>query len=166
MSKLFQTTIDSPIGKLGLVANEEALVAIRFENEAHPFKALTETVRHHEILELAARELGEYFRHRRRAFDTPLAPEGTPFQRQTWTVLREIPFGETVSYGELAKRMGRPGASRAVGGANGRNPLPIIVPCHRVIGADGTLTGFGGGLDVKRWLLEHERNGSQGPLFA
>jgi methylated-DNA-[protein]-cysteine S-methyltransferase len=166
MSTLFEMIIDSPVGRLGLVANESALVAIRFEKEAHPFRAKTEPARRHAILEYAAGELDEYFRLDRRLFATPLQPEGTPFQQQTWAALREIPFGEQISYRELARRIGRPGASRAVGGANGRNPIPIIVPCHRVIGADGTLTGFGGGLDVKRWLLDHERNKGQAQLFA
>ncbi len=156
MPDLFEMTIDSPVGPLGLVASDRALVAVRFEHERHPFRAKAEPASHHPLLERAARELGEYFRGQRRRFETPLAPEGTPFQLLTWAALREIPFGERISYGELARRIGRPGSSRAVGGANGRNPLPIVVPCHRVIGANGTLTGFGGGIEVKRWLLDHE----------
>lgn len=99
-------------------------------------------------------------------FDLPLAPRGTPFQLEVWRALTEIPAGETISYGELARRIGRPSASRAVGAANGANPLPVVVPCHRVIGANGTLTGFGGGLDTKRWLLALERrDGTREPLL-
>ena len=102
------------------------------------------------------RQLAEYFRGERRTFEVRLAPEGTAFQRDTWSALATIPYGATISYAELARRVGRPRAVRAVGAANGANPLPIVVPCHRVIGADGSLTGFGGGLDTKRRLLELE----------
>lgn len=108
------------------------------------------------MLALAARQLDEYFAGERREFDLPLAPRGTGFQERVWRALLAIPFGVTRSYGELARTIGRPSASRAVGAANGKNPIAIIVPCHRVIGANGTLTGYGGGLPIKRWLLEHE----------
>ncbi len=101
-------------------------------------------------------QLREYFAGRRRAFDLPLAPRGTPFQLRAWQALQDIPFGETRSYQQQAAAIGQPNAVRAIGGANGRNPLPIVVPCHRVIGKDGSLTGFGGGLDCKRRLLDHE----------
>jgi methylated-DNA-[protein]-cysteine S-methyltransferase len=104
-------------------------------------------------------QLEAYFAGSRETFDVPLDLQGTDFQRRVWAGLLEIPYGETMSYGELARRVARPGASRAVGLANGRNPVAIIVPCHRVIGADGTLTGYGGGLDRKVWLLDHERSG-------
>lgn len=104
----------------------------------------------------AMRQLREYFKGSRREFDLPLAPKGTAFQKRVWRGLQEIPFGKTWSYGELAKRVGNPKASRAVGAANGANPLPIVIPCHRVIGADGTLTGFGGGLPTKKKLLDLE----------
>lgn len=110
-----------------------------------------------EPIRAAKRQLREYFDGERRDFDLPLAPAGTPFQRRVWDELRRIPYGETISYGELARRIGKPTASRAVGAANGRNPLAIVVPCHRVIGADGTLTGYGGGLPVKESLLAHEQ---------
>ena len=103
-------------------------------------------------------QLEAYFAGSRQTFDVPLALAGTDFQRRVWEGLLEIPYGHTMSYGELARRVGRPGASRAVGLANGRNPVAIIVPCHRVIGANGTLTGYGGGLDRKVWLLDHERS--------
>ena len=105
----------------------------------------------------AIRQLGEYFAKMRVEFDLPLATEGTPFQRSVWRVLREIPYGATISYGELARRVGNPKASRAVGSANGKNPLPIVIPCHRVIASDGTLGGFGGGLPAKEALLALER---------
>jgi methylated-DNA-[protein]-cysteine S-methyltransferase len=105
----------------------------------------------------AIRQLGEYFTGQRRKFDLPLRLHGTEFQQRVWNVLREIPYGVTWSYGELARRIDNPNASRAVGLANGRNPISILVPCHRVIGADGSLTGYGGGLERKRWLLAHER---------
>ena len=107
----------------------------------------------------AARQLTEYFEGSRQTFDLELEPEGTEFQKKVWWALDGIPFGETISYGELAERIGRPGASRAVGAANGRNPLPIVLPCHRVIGSDGSLTGYGGGLETKKFLLELEGAG-------
>ncbi|HSD67058.1 MAG TPA: methylated-DNA--[protein]-cysteine S-methyltransferase [Vicinamibacteria bacterium] len=148
--------IDSPVGPLLVAADEAGLRLIHFqagrgrrtpdpswERDPRPFRDL-------------ARQLGEYFRRERRTFELPLAPRGTPFQLATWRALSTIPYGETISYAELARRVGRPAASRAVGAANGANPLPIVVPCHRVIGKDGSLTGFGGGLDKKRALLELE----------
>ena len=101
--------------------------------------------------------LEEYFGGSRTEFDIPLAPEGTPFQQQAWSVLRSIPFGVTMSYGEQAAALGDRNRARAVGAANGRNPIPIVVPCHRVVGSNGHLTGFGGGIDAKAWLLDHER---------
>jgi methylated-DNA-[protein]-cysteine S-methyltransferase len=116
------------------------------------------------VLAQTARQLAEYFAGKRRAFELPLAPRGSGFQERVWRALLKIKFGETRSYGEIARAIGRPSASRAVGAANGRNPIAIIVPCHRVIGANGQLTGYGGGLPIKQWLLEHER--AQGDLFA
>jgi methylated-DNA-[protein]-cysteine S-methyltransferase len=109
-------------------------------------------------------QLAEYFAGERRAFDLPLAPQGSGFQVEVWRALLRIPYGETCSYGDIARVVGRPAASRAVGAANGRNPIPIIVPCHRVIGSNGSLTGYGGGLPVKRWLLDHERGWKQPSL--
>ncbi len=151
---IVHVTVPSPIGELALCASAEGLVAIRFPGEA----ALGEPAPPgHPLLARAARELAEWFRGERRAFTLPLAPAGTPFQRAVWTALDALPYGTTCSYAELARRIGRPGAARAVGAANGANPLPIVVPCHRVIGAGGALTGYAGGLAAKRWLLEHER---------
>ncbi len=158
--QLARTAMASPIGELTILATEEAVVAIRWDHE--PFDAhLTGDVvdvphGEHAVLDEAVRQLDEYFDGARLEFDLPLEPNGTPFQRQAWTALQGIPFGETISYGEQARRLGGRNKSRAVGAANGRNPIPIVVPCHRVIGANGHLTGFGGGLDVKAWLLDHE----------
>jgi methylated-DNA-[protein]-cysteine S-methyltransferase len=154
--------IASPIGPLRLVADDRALLAVHFPN--HPDGALLRPAaaandaapRAHPILREAARQLAEYFAGTRRDFDLPLATGGTAFQKEVWRGLRDIPYAATWSYGELATRVGNPNASRAVGAANGMNPIPIIVPCHRVIGANGSLTGFGGGEPTKRWLLDHE----------
>jgi len=115
----------------------------------------------HPILKETARQLGEYFAGQRKTFDLPLDLAGSEFQRSVWKLLQGIPFGQTISYGEQSKRLGNMKAIRAVAGANGRNPVSIIVPCHRVIGSDGSLTGFGGGLECKRWLLEHESRGTR-----
>jgi methylated-DNA-[protein]-cysteine S-methyltransferase len=158
--QLARTAMASPIGELTIFATDDAVVAIRWDHE--PFDArLTGDVvdvahGEHAVLDEAVRQLDEYFDGARREFDLPLEPNGTPFQHQAWTALQGIPFGETISYGEQARRLGDRNKSRAVGAANGKNPIPIVVPCHRVIGANGHLTGFGGGLDVKAWLLDHE----------
>jgi methylated-DNA-[protein]-cysteine S-methyltransferase len=119
-----------------------------------------------ELLERARRQLAEYFAGKRRTFDLPLAPHGTEFQCAVWRALADIPYGETISYAQLATRVGKPTATRAVGAANGRNPLPIVLPCHRVIGADGSLTGFGGGLPTKQFLLRLEGALQADELFA
>ena len=154
MTDLVTRRLASPVGPLTLAASDDALVAIDFPN--HPAERDARPVARHAILDHAARELGEYFAGRRKRFTVPLAPIGTEFQRLVWSALATIPFGETWSYGELARAIRKPSASRAVGAANGKNPLPIIIPCHRVIGASGALTGFGGGLPTKQWLLAHE----------
>jgi methylated-DNA-[protein]-cysteine S-methyltransferase len=151
--KRVMKTVDSPVGTLTLVANEQALVSVYWAEE-QPEETPGEN---HPILEAAARQLAEYFAGKRQHFDVPLAPDGgTEFQQRVWLALGEIPYGKTWSYGELAKRVGNAKASRAVGAANGQNPLPIFVPCHRVIGADGSLTGFGGGMERKKTLLALE----------
>lgn len=154
MSKLNTRTIDSPIGELVLVANEEGLCEIQFPSDDRD--AAQEGDPTHPTLQLAHEQLDEYFAGQRRHFDLELAPAGTEFQHEVWATLDEIPFGETTSYGEQAESIGRPGAARAVGSANGRNPLPIVRPCHRVVGSNGALTGFAGGLDIKTFLLHHE----------
>jgi methylated-DNA-[protein]-cysteine S-methyltransferase len=157
-AQLFDLELDSPTGMLRLIANDAALIAVLWDSDKKLPSHFAGAVRDdgHPILELAARQLREYFGGRRQTFDIPLEPHGTAFQKQVWMALREIPFGQTASYGQIAMRIGMPTASRAVGAANGRNPLPIIVPCHRVIGANGTLTGFGGGLSNKALLLALE----------
>lgn len=157
MTTLCHTTIDTPIGPLLLVGDGEALHGVGFATGPRPPK--TDPAWREDAAPLAPviSQLGEYFAGERTAFDLPLAFTGTAFQVAVWEALREIPYGQTISYGELAQRVGRPTAVRAVGATNGRNPIPVIVPCHRVIGADGSLTGFGGGLATKRALLELER---------
>jgi methylated-DNA-[protein]-cysteine S-methyltransferase len=147
----------SPIGPLVLVGDDRGLGCIYLEGYRGITVQKGEWVRDDSRFADAVEQLDEYFAGNRRTFDLQLRPEGTPFQHLVWNELRKIPFGETASYGEIAARIGRPGAARAVGAANGRNPLPIVVPCHRVIGADGSLTGFGGGIENKAWLLDHER---------
>lgn len=156
---LCHTTVDSPIGTLGLVvdAAAEALVQVRFANAPLGPGEGGEYAPRHPVLVRAERELAEYFAGERTEFSVPLRPQGTAFQLAAWAALRTIPYGATVSYGEQARRLGDARKARAVGAANGRNPLPIVVPCHRVVGSNGTLTGFGGGLDAKSWLLDHER---------
>jgi methylated-DNA-[protein]-cysteine S-methyltransferase len=143
--------VDSPLGTLTLHAAQGALTAIALCREGDTSPAPEP------VLAEAARQLAEYFAGARTEFALPLAPRGTAFQRAVWAQLAAIPFGQTRSYGEIARALGRPTASRAVGAANGANPLAIVVPCHRVIGAAGQLTGYAGGLPAKRWLLDHER---------
>lgn len=156
---IFETTVESPVGTLRLFATQAGLRAVLWpRNDYEQLRLEAEPVEreNHPVLVRAARQLEEYFAKRRRVFDVPLDPMGTPFQLQAWLHLRNIPYGTTCTYGEQAAAMGRPTASRAVGAANGRNPLSIFVPCHRVIGAGGSLTGFAGGLEIKRFLLALE----------
>lgn len=153
-----RTTVDSPVGPLTIVADDAALVEVWLpDGAAPPSTGAPHRADQHPVLAQAAAELDEYFDGERRQFDVAVAPAGTAFQLAAWEALRRIPYGETVSYGEQARRLGDRNLARAVGAANGRNPLPIVVPCHRVVGADGHLTGFGGGLVCKAWLLDHER---------
>ncbi len=147
-----KTTFETPIGPLTLHAHDGALTGVWMQDA----KGAPERLDDRPPLAEARRQFEAYFAGELTAFELPLAPEGTPFQLRVWDELRRIPYGETISYGELARRVGKPSAARAVGLANGRNPLPIVVPCHRVIGADGALTGFGGGIERKRRLLELE----------
>ena len=153
-------TIRSPVGELTLVADTNGLAAILWENDRPGRVRLGPLVAdaEHPILVETERQLGEYFAGKRRTFDVPLSFSGSDFQTRVWRALLTIPFGETRSYGEIARALEKPGAARAVGAANGRNPISIIVPCHRVIGASGDLTGDGGGLDRKRTLLTLERD--------
>jgi methylated-DNA-[protein]-cysteine S-methyltransferase len=147
--------MESPVGWLRLVAEGGALVALHMEDDARGPAGLSAAA--DPVLDEACRQLSAWFAGERTTFDLPLAPVGTPFQRAVWRALRDIPYGETRSYGQIAAAIGDPAAVRAVGAANGRNPLALIVPCHRVIGASGALTGYAGGLERKRWLLGHER---------
>ena len=156
---IYYTRCDSPVGTLLLTADEEALTGIHFSGgrRAQTVGADWKEKPGHPVLRKVVRQLDEYFAGKRKTFDLPLAPDGTPFQRAVWKALRAIPYGKTQSYGDIARRIGRPKAVRAVGAANGANPISIVVPCHRVIGADGSLTGYGGGLPRKRRLLALER---------
>jgi methylated-DNA-[protein]-cysteine S-methyltransferase len=160
-TKMFHTIIiDSPVGELRLIAGDSCLRAILWGAEDAARLASINEADLVEgpsvVLDQAVAELEEYFAGTRREFDLPLDPVGTPFQQSAWMVLRTIPYGRTMSYGEQARRLGDPNKARAVGAANGKNPLSIVVPCHRVIGSTGHLTGFGGGLEAKSWLLDHE----------
>ena len=157
----YWTTTDSPVGPLLLTSDGRALTRVLFDADPDPDWSAQPC----DLLDRAVEQLREYFAGERTEFDLPLAPDGTPFQRRVWEALRTIPYAETISYRQLATRVGNPSASRAVGLANGRNPISLVVPCHRVIGADGSLTGYGGGLDRKRTLLDLERRvgGSASP---
>jgi methylated-DNA-[protein]-cysteine S-methyltransferase len=159
MRTTVERVIASPLGPLTLVATDEALTGVQFNERTGPGTPGDTSPPAHPVLDLAARQLEEYFAGERKAFSIPLAVEGTPFQRAVWSRLEQIPFGEQRSYAWLASAVGDSNACRAVGAANGRNPLAIVVPCHRVVGGDGSLTGYAGGLDRKRWLLAHEQQG-------
>ena len=155
----YYTMMDSAVGPLKLVASDAGLTAILWENDAPDrvrLGAMAEDA-DHPILRESRRQIAAYFARTLTAFTVPLDFQGTDFQKSVWAALLTIPFGETRSYGEIARQIGRPGASRAVGAANGRNPISIIAPCHRVIGANGSLTGFAGGLEAKKRLLDLER---------
>ncbi|HEX7187332.1 MAG TPA: methylated-DNA--[protein]-cysteine S-methyltransferase [Actinomycetes bacterium] len=153
MTTTFTTTVDSPVGQLLLTSDGESLTRLLFAAAPDPDWSTEPCA----VLDRAVAQLAEYFAGERTDFDLPLEPAGTPFQLTVWQALRDIPYAETINYGQLALRVGNAKASRAVGLANGRNPISIVVPCHRVIGADGSLTGYGGGLDRKRTLLDLER---------
>ncbi len=155
---LFFTTMTSPVGMLTLVANEQGLAAILWENE-NPRRVRLgslEPAPHHPVLQETQRQLQDYFAGTRQTFSLPFAFTGTPFQNKVWKALITIPYGKTRTYSQIARQIGHPQAVRAVGAANGKNPLSIVAPCHRVIGSNGKLTGFAGGLENKAWLLEFE----------
>ena len=167
MSYVF-TRINSPVGTLKLIASDRALVAVVWRDHTAgqvPEDHAVES-RAHPLLKATEQQLGEYFAGDRREFDLPIELLGTDFQRSVWTALRTIPYGQTRSYADIARQIGQPTAMRAVGAANGRNPVSIIVPCHRVIGTSGALTGFGGGLDAKAKLLALESPQRSLPAFA
>lgn len=156
MSQIYFDQMPSPIGLLFLVADDEGLREVRFELEKRPHEPLHGWVHSAQKLAQVRHQLEAYFSGELHAFNLPLKPQGTEFQQSVWRALTTIPYAQTTSYGQLAQQLDRPTASRTVGAANGRNPIPIIIPCHRVIGSNGTLTGFAGGLAAKQWLLEHE----------
>lgn len=148
---IYKMLYDAPIGKMIIVSNGVSLIEIDHVNHEELMTSNPD-----ELCQLAAKQLDEYFAGQRTRFDLPLEPKGSDFQLKAWVALTSIPYGETISYGEQAKRMDNPKAVRAVGGANGKNPFSIVVPCHRVIGANGTLTGYTGGMNRKEWLLSFE----------
>lgn len=148
--------LETPIGKLLLAGKDDELHCIAFPNGKMKREPDADWMHVKSAFPEARRQLKEYFAGKRQVFDLKLAPNGTPFQRQVLDALQQIPYGETASYADIARKLGRPGAARAVGAANGRNPLPIVIPCHRVIGSKGALTGFGGGIETKKALLALE----------
>jgi methylated-DNA-[protein]-cysteine S-methyltransferase len=159
MTELSSTVIDSPVGPLTVVASGHGVRAVLWADDDPDRVRLGPTTEDpaHPIVAVTVHQLGEYFAGTRTDFDVPLDPVGTEFQRAAWSALRRIPYGTTWSYGQQAEQMGDRRKARAVGAANGRNPISIVVPCHRVVGADGALTGFAGGVDTKAWLLAHEQ---------
>ncbi|HEV7206112.1 MAG TPA: methylated-DNA--[protein]-cysteine S-methyltransferase [Jatrophihabitans sp.] len=160
------TRIDSPLGVLLVARDETGLTELWMPSGKHRQDPAPGWIEDDTAFDDVSTQLGEYFAGTRTDFDLPLHPTGTAFQLKAWAALREIPYGETRSYGAQAENIGRPTAARAVGLANGQNPISIIVPCHRVVGANGSLTGYGGGLDAKRWLLSHEADHARLGLFA
>ncbi len=153
-------TYQAPFGVLTVVGSDLGIRFVMFANDAHP-KPLEQLqisdTEIHDSVNVAITQLEEYFSGTRRDFELPLDLQGTEFQVSAWNALADIPYGQTASYGQQAASIGRPKAVRAIGGANGRNPVAIVLPCHRIVGADGSLTGFGGGIAVKKWLLDHEQ---------
>ncbi|KYN81124.1 cysteine methyltransferase [Vibrio cidicii] len=154
----YYTIAPSPLGEMTLQANDEGILGIWFTTQTTLPDDLGQENANHSVLSLALTQLDEYFSGKRTQFDLPIAAKGTAFQMQVWQALTTIPYGETWSYQELANAIGNPKAVRAVGLANGKNPVSIVVPCHRVIGKNGKLTGYAGGIERKRWLLEKESN--------
>ncbi|MRX28313.1 methylated-DNA--[protein]-cysteine S-methyltransferase [Kangiella sp. HZ709] len=155
MNQLYYQTFKIPFGKLFIYADEKVIKAVLFK-AWQSFDATNAINKSTDLIELCRKQLDEYFAGDRRQFDLPLESNGTDFQKNVWQQLTKIPFGESRNYGEIASAIGNTKASRAVGAANGKNPISIIVPCHRVIGANGALTGYAGGLQAKQWLLKHE----------
>jgi len=149
--------IATPLGLFHALCSERGIEALLFPGEPPPSGAGTPSATARFVLEQAQAQLAAYFAGDRAVFDLPLVPHGTPFQRRVWEAVRAVPYGEIRTYGQIAALLGLPNAARAVGHANGANPLPILIPCHRLVGADGAPRGYAGGLAMKRWLLEHER---------
>ena len=157
----YYCVIESPVGRLLLAGNAQALTHVSFQDGRHPTRPDPQWTYSETPFQTSIQQLNEYFSGKRKTFKIKLAPEGTPFQRKVWEALQTIPYGHTLSYGQIANAIGKPQAVRAVGAANGRNPLSIVIPCHRVIGSNGKLVGFGGGLSIKEALLSHERRRAQ-----
>lgn len=157
---MIRSTFHCPLGPLLIVADLVGIRGIYFPDHAKPTRNASVQAGSNSIIELAQKQLEEYFAGHRETFDVPLNPEGTVFQKKVWGMLQTIPFGDTWSYQKLAQSLDHPKAMRAVGAANSRNPISILIPCHRVIGANGSLTGYAGGLERKKWLLEHELRSS------
>ena len=157
-NKLSSATMESPVGTLTIVASDKGLRAVLWPVEKEGRVRFAEQVEpeDHPVITQTIQQIEEYVAGTRRNFDLPLDPVGTEFQQSVWEALMKIPFGETQSYGELAAELGKPNASRAVGSATGRNPISIVVPCHRLVASSGKLTGFAGGIEAKQWLLDHE----------
>ena len=149
---MYYKIIDTPLGKLTIACNKQALISIDFGEVKSEYSLEPQ----HPILLITQEQLNRYFAGKLKKFDIPLDPQGTLFQKAVWNALLEIPYGETISYGDVAKKIGNPKSVRAVGQANNKNPIPIIIPCHRVVGKDGSLVGYGGGLDIKKFLLALE----------
>lgn len=148
--------MQSPVGRILLAGNARALTHLSFQDSRHPIEPDPRWTHSEQPFQHPMRQLKEYFSGKRKTFTITLAPQGTPFQQRVWQALQSIPYGRTLSYGQIAKAIGKPTAARAVGAANGQNPVSIIVPCHRVIGSNGKLVGYGGGLSIKEALLAHE----------
>ena len=157
---LFKKLIYTQVGPISLFSEGSRIVKVHFEEPGSEIE--TDEKKLPECLENCARQLNEYFEGKRRDFELPLAPEGTEFQQKVWRQLIKIPFGKTISYAEMAGRLGDPKLIRAAASANGKNPIAIIIPCHRVIGTNGDLVGYAGGLTIKKWLLEHEMKNYSG----
>lgn len=163
---MLYTTIDSPLGEILIGGEEDGLSLVHFQHGRRPKRVGADWTRADEALREPRRQLEAYFAGELEQFDLPLRPRGTPFQQTVWQELARIPYGETTTYGELAAKIGRPTASRAVGAANGRNPIAIVIPCHRVIGRNGKLTGYYGGIDLKEKLLTLEHSGASTETYS
>ena len=161
----YYLNIDSPVGRILLVAQRDTLIRLEFTDRPHAQGIPASATAGSPFLEEVHRQISAYFAGTLHRFDIPLRLQGTPFQQRVWQALSEIPFGSVSTYSHLANQIGRPTAVRAVGAANGQNPISIVVPCHRLIGKDGHLTGYAGGLEAKRWLLRHERHGISDCVF-
>ncbi len=165
MAQHYYTTIKSPLGELLLTSNGKEITGLYTKKDSHFFQIAKSGIRENKPFTQAIKQLDEYFNGKRHEFDLPISANGTEFQQNVWKSLKKIGYGKTKSYSELAKSIGKPKASRAVGSANGKNPLCIIIPCHRVINSDGGLGGYNGGIQIKKWLLEHEANNSNSSVF-